>query len=226
MTTIAQVRTLVRPLLDRHADLGLAGRWIYVKPVHHLARVVLIDRQLDPNKFRPRWAVCHLFEARRFLPLDWGELLLNERSETPGSWKVTDADLALAMTEAIETHALPVLRRIVSLDDYLAFVSRHYFRHKLFDWPHVKIVIEVALGNLDAARALRDENVDRFRDDPAYDEEGRAKYQRIRELCARLEADDRSGLAALLHEWEAITVKNLKIETLWEPTPFPPELEA
>ncbi|RAI45794.1 hypothetical protein CH341_01985 [Rhodoplanes roseus] len=139
---------------------------------------------------------------------------------------MTDADLALAMTEAIETHALPVLRRIVSLDDYLAFVSRHYFRHKLFDWPHVKIVIEVALGNLDAARALRDENVDRFRDDPAYDEEGRAKYQRIRELCARLEADDRSGLAALLHEWEAITVKNLKIETLWEPTPFPPELEA
>ncbi len=28
-------------------------------------------------------------------------------------------------------------------------------------------------------------------------------------------------MAKLLHEWEAQTVRNLKIEHLWEPTPFP-----
>lgn len=54
MTTAAQVKKLVRPLLERHADLALVGRWIYVKPVHHFARAVLIDRMLNPDKFRPQ----------------------------------------------------------------------------------------------------------------------------------------------------------------------------
>jgi hypothetical protein len=45
----------------------------------------------------------------------------------------------------------------------------------------------------------------------------------VRELCAKLAEDDRAGLARLLHEWEAYTVKNFKIEQLWEPTPFPLE---
>ncbi len=50
------------------------------------------------------------------------------------------------------------------------------------------------------------------------------KTRRLRELCAKLAEDDRTGLARLLHEWEAYTVKNFKIEHLWEPTPFPLEM--
>ena len=91
---------------------------------------------LNPEKFRPRWAVVHLFEAQNLFPLDWGEWLYNESSPTPGSWKITDAS----------------------------------------------------------------------------------------QLCARLAEDDRAGLARLLHEWEAYTVKNFKIEHLWESIPFPLEL--
>ena len=62
-------------------------------------------------------------------------------------------------------------------------------------------------------------------DQPDFDEDGKAKYRRLRELCAKLAEDDRAGLAGLLHEWEVYTVKNFKIEHLWEPTPFPLELE-
>ncbi|RAI45792.1 hypothetical protein CH341_01975 [Rhodoplanes roseus] len=131
-----------------------------------------------------------------------------------------------ALIEAIDEQALPRLRSVTSIEDYFAFVSGHTFRHKLFDWPDVKIIVDVARGDLAAARALRDANIDRWRDNPAHDDESRARYRRVRQLCARLDADDRPGLAALLHEWEAITVRNLKIERLWEPTPFPLELEA
>jgi hypothetical protein len=46
----------------------------------------------------------------------------------------------------------------------------------------------------------------------------------LRALCAALAANDRAGLAKLLHEWEALTVKNLRIEHLWQPTAFPLEL--
>lgn len=45
-------------------------------------------------------------------------------------------------------------------------------------------------------------------------------------LCARLTDDDRPGLARLHHGWEAITVRNLKLGQLWEPTPFPLELQG
>jgi hypothetical protein len=124
MTTAAQVKKMVQPLLARHGDLALVGRWIYVKPVHHFARAVLIDRMLNPEKFRPRWAVVHLFQARNFFPLNWGEWLYNESSPTPGSWKITDANISQALTDQIERRALPKLRAINTLDDYLAFVAR------------------------------------------------------------------------------------------------------
>jgi hypothetical protein len=227
MTTAAQVKKLVKPLLDRDSNLALVGRWIYVKPVHHFARAVLIDRMLDAAKFRPQWAVVHVFQPRRFFPLSWGEWLYNERSARPGSWRITDPDVGAALIREIETHALPALRAIKSLEDYLAFVSRHYFRHHLFEWPDCRIIVEVALGDLDAARATAAENLATWSTTrPEHDEETQEKYRRLRELCARVAADEREGLAQLLHEWEALTVKNLKIEHLWEPTPFPLELKT
>ncbi|MFY9827825.1 MAG: hypothetical protein WAK69_04285 [Rhodoplanes sp.] len=226
MTTVAQVKKMVRPVLERHADLALVGRWIFVKPIYHFARAVLIDRTAYAEEFEPRWAVLHLFETQKFFSLSWGEFLANERSRRRGLWFMSDPDVELSLIEAIEQQALPKLRAIQTLDDYLAFVSRHMFRHQLFDWPQCKIIIDVALGDLDAARSICKENMHRWSvDQPHHDEDSKAKYRRLRELCARL-ADDRAGLAQLLHEWEVCTVKNFKIEHLWEPTPFPLECGA
>jgi hypothetical protein len=47
----------------------------------------------------------------------------------------------------------------------------------------------------------------------------------VEALCPLLAADDRMGLAQQLRQWEAYTVRNLKIESIWEPTPFPLELQ-
>lgn len=227
MTTAAQVKKIVRPVLERHADLALVGRWIYLKPVHHFARAVLIGRTAYAEEFEPRWAVIHLFQARESFSLDWGEFLANERSRRRGLWFMSDPDVELSLIEAIERQALPKLRAIQTLDDYLAFVSRHMFRHKLFDWPQCKIIVDVALGDLDAAQAICEEKMHRWSvDQPQHDEDSMAKYRRLRELCTRLGENDRAGLARLLHEWEAYTVKNFKIEHLWEPSPFPLERAA
>jgi hypothetical protein len=227
MTTAAQVKKLVRPLLERHSDLALVGRWIFVKPVHHFARGILLGRMLDAEKFRPQWAVVHLFEWQRFFPLSWGEWLYNKESERPGSWRISDADIASALFREIEEEALPALRAMKTLDDYLSYVSGHYFRHHLYDWPDCRIIVETALGDLKAARATGEANLAIWsRTDPYFDEETLDKYRRLRELCARLVADDRPGLVQMLHEWEASTAKNLKIEHIWQPTPFPFELQT
>lgn len=65
MTTAAQVKNMVRPLLARHADLALVGRWLYVKPVHHFARAVLIDSTVYADEFEPRWAVLCIYLRHR-----------------------------------------------------------------------------------------------------------------------------------------------------------------
>jgi hypothetical protein len=224
MTTAAQVKKLVKPLLDRHPDLALVGRWIYIKPVHHFARAILVDRMLDPEKIKPRWAVAHLFEWQRFFPLDWGDMLYNEGSSQPGSWRMTDQDIETAFFMEIEGKALPALRAISTLDEYLLIVSNHYSRHHLYDWPWCRIIVEAALGDLAAARATAKDNLAIWsRTGPEFDEETLAQYRRLRELCALLEADNRASIAELLHGWEAATVRNLEIEHIWHPTPFPLE---
>ena len=52
------------------------------------------------------------------------------------------------------------------------------------------------------------------------------EYDRItKTLCPLIAANDRPGLVRLLRDWEAYSVKRLKLEKLWEPTPFPLELQ-
>ncbi|MEZ5849036.1 MAG: hypothetical protein R3D68_00105 [Hyphomicrobiaceae bacterium] len=88
------------------------------------------------------------------------------------------------------------------------------------------MIVEAARGRLDEVRAIcRDELPlwpdNWFGDSP----EAIAIMQRAKSICPLAAADDRAGIARLLHEWEAATVKNLKIEHLWQPTPFPLELD-
>lgn len=227
MTTAAQVRKLMAPILERNPDLALVGRWIFVKPVHHLARAILIDRNSSPDQLVPRWAVMHLFEAKDFFSLDWGEFLANERSRRRGLWFITQPDIDLALSEAIETQALPQLRAMATLGDFLAYLARIPMGRKMFDWPTRRIILDAALGELQAAKATCDAHCADWSVDKAeYDDDSRAKYRRLRELCGCLDANDRAGIAKLLHDWEAFTVKALKVEHLWESTPFPLEMNA
>jgi hypothetical protein len=77
------------------------------------------------------------------------------------------------------------LRAIKTLDDYLAFVSQHMFRHQLFDWPQCKIIVDVALGDFDSARSICKENLQRWSiDRPNYDEDDRAENRRLRAKLA------------------------------------------
>lgn len=227
MTTAAQVRKLVQPLLDKHDDLAWVGRRIYLKPVRHFARAILIDRMLDKDGFQPQWAVLHLFQWRMHFTLSWGECLDKRSGELPGVWRIHDPNVSTQLIETIEQDALPILREMRTLDDYLTYVSGNYFRHQLYEWPTAKIVLDVALGDLEAARSLCDQNLASWSVEwPHHNDVKKIELRKLCELCALLQNDDLIGLVRLVHEWEAATVKNFKIEHLWEPTPFPLEQMA
>jgi len=219
MTTAAQVKKLVQPLLDRNSDLAWVGREICIRPVHHFARTILIDRVLDPDGFRPQLAVAHLFDVWDGLPLNWSRWLRKQSGPMPGSWRIQDPDVGRMLIETIEADALPYLRTMTSLDDYLAHTAQFGGRDLLLK-PTARIIMDVALGDLNKARRIWESQRELWSvDRPNYNEEDKAMLRRLRHLCELLQAEDRTSLARLLHAWEAATVKNLKIEHLWEPTP-------
>jgi hypothetical protein len=225
MVTAAKIKKIVQPLLDRHADLALVGRRLYVKPVHHFARAVFIDRTAYKDHSSPMLTAIHLFEARESFSISWSNRLIHK---TDGrNWIATEPDFERLLIDAIEQQALPRLFAMNTLDDYLAYVSQHYIRHQLFDWPHCKVILDVAMGDLDSARAIFKTNIAKWSADrPDHDDDDRAMFRRLRELHARLADNDRPGMALLLHQWELYSVNRFKIEHLWEPTPFPLELQA
>ncbi len=233
MTTAAQVKKALRPLVERHDDVAIVGRWLVVKPVRHVFRGVLIDRTSERHRFKPKWCVMHLFEARTFAFFNWGSSQVPPYLFPPykGLWDWSLAEAVPALHQVIEHEALPKLREIATIDDLMAHLTAYYRQHgivdkpPLYDWPHRKLIFDVALGRLAAAAQPCTEWVPTLKGDTYFrgDADDHAAVARLSELCRRLEKGDKAGLAALLHEWEAATVKNLKIAHLWEPTPFPLE---
>jgi hypothetical protein len=222
MTTAAQVKRAVKPWLDRHEDLRLCGRTIVVMPVQHVLRGILIDRTSDADYFKPKWFAVHLFEQTHFAALDWGGQVY---LKSHGSWRWSQDNAMPVLFDELEKTILPQLRSIRDIGQLIEFVSGHVFSHKLFDWTHRKLLFDVALGDLNSARILCETKVAKWTEATyGRDDDDKAKLRRLQELCRRLAADDRAGMAALLHEWEATTVRNLKLGHLHEKTPFPLEL--
>ena len=220
MTTVAQVGQAVQPLLQRNPDLALVGRLLVIKPVHHILHGVDVDRSLDPKLFVPTWSVIFLFEPREHFGYRWGERVYHPS----GIWDVTDPDLPALMCEAIENQALHPMRSIKTIDDFVRFTSKERFPDTHLDlYELTKIFVDVARGHLAAARSGCDYlTTDRAR--RWYLPDMQERYDRVmQELCPLIAANDRTGLARLLHSYEAQSVKNLKLEKFWEPTPFPIE---
>jgi hypothetical protein len=222
MTTVAQVRQVVAPLLQRNSNLALVGRLIVIKPVHHLLCGVYVDRSLDPLSFVPTWSVILLPDPQKDFGFLWGNRVRGRR----GTWQITDPDLSSAMCEAIEQEALAPMRSIKTFDDFISLTStlRDPRRH-LDLYPVERLTVDIARGDLVAAKAIC-----KF----LKTKEGKAEYfylkeqyeRTMQELCPLVTANDRQGLATVLHRREAQSVKNLKIEKFWESTPFPIEMQS
>ena len=223
MTTLGQIKGMLGPFVERHPDLYPIGPWLIVKPVHHVVRGILIDRTGDADRFQPRWAIVNLCDPLHSFPLDWGELLYRPEH---GLWKWSDPSATADLLQIVEEVALPVLRPLETLESFSAFVNSDRFgSNPLRLFPLRKPRVDAALGNLDAARSSCHSiaTTTTIWHGPAFDQE---RESVTRDLCRLLRKNDIPGIARLLREWEAFTARNLKIDSIWEPTPFPLELQS
>lgn len=222
MTTKGQIKRLVKPLLARHDDLLLVGDLIVHKPVHHVLRAVLIDRTGEAARFRPHWSVMNLVEPREIFSLNFSERFYHPALPL---WRWDDPKVMEAFIEAVEGEALPLLRPIQTLDDFVTLTcDRKRFQLGPFDaFPLKKIIVDVARGDIESARAIYDQIPSNAEEE--WEPYWQNQLRRVRIIGSLLAAEDWAGSARQLHEWEAFTVKSLKLESVWERTPFPLELQ-
>lgn len=152
------------PLVARHSDLVLIGRFLIVKPVHHIMRGVFVDRSSDKRSFEPHIVTYPLVPLRKNDSLGWNPVWLYDQSV--GMWDVTKPDTITAMRHHIEAIALPPLRAIKTFDDYIAHErakSTTFYGH-FDDRVFTNIFVAAALGDFSKALQLRpqDDRIERY----------------------------------------------------------------
>jgi hypothetical protein len=213
---------------------------IVVRPVRHILRAIYIDRTRSREEFRPKWTVAHLFKLTTGIGFDLGGEIYKPRAtmwprqypefrEFAKLWWIEDPDSPSVLLETVEATVLPRLAPLGDLEAYYSHLTSYREGHREYRYdlrPEVRVIVEAARGRLDEVRAICRDELPQFPDNWFGDNpEAVAIMRRAKSICPLAAADDSAGIARLLHEWEAATVRNLKIEHLWEPTPFPLELD-
>lgn len=217
MTTIADARRLAAPLLARNADLAMVRRLALLKPVTHVLRGLSLERSLNPDLFNLTWFALFTFEPRRYLHYSWGHRF-------GGLWERNDVSLAARVVEKMEGEILPLLRPMRAIDDFASFANSQHVEHPLRNYPHKVFLVHVALGQLDEARALcRKLRAWAIAECRLNHRPNMSVIRIVLEMVPLVEADDREGMVRLLWQWEAETIKKLKLEKYWVKEPFPLE---
>lgn len=223
MTTTKQAQAVSQKFLARNPDAVMVQRHIVLKPVGHILRAIHLKRTIDKASFDPDWGVTYMFAPRRNGGIAWDEFIPRRMR---GSWRIDEPDLDEELAERIEEVALPLLRSITSIQDFMNLTAsgRPMFPH----WaaaPARRLLFQAALGDLEGARrtcCLLWHPELMPRNAPSGDD----LLDVPQKLGPLLAEDDRAGIARQLTAWERQSAQSFKIEKYWQPSPFPIELQA
>jgi hypothetical protein len=224
MTTAAQIKKLAQPLLERNPDLAIVGRFVFFKQVDHLLRGIYVDRCGDKSAFRPAWTVDCLFNPTKdkYVGSGFGEQIYPAPAN---HWFINNPNMDKEFAISMEQVALPKLNTLKTIEQFSNIT--YHFCGQLMALDKIslrKFYVDLALGKFQQA----EEAVEFFSKQPDY----RSKYfhspehydEIMNEVRPMIKANDKSAIATKLHEWEAYSVKQLKLEKYWQATPFPIEL--
>jgi len=123
----------------------------------------------------------------------------------------------------VEADALDRLRPLDTASKCLNFARARPETFIRLD-SHWYLMTAIALGELDVARAIWAKTNGFYRPGRIMDEPfHQLEYDRLCLIGEPLMADDRAGLAALLHRWEAENIVGSPLEPHWVAERFPLE---
>jgi hypothetical protein len=221
MAPAARVKRFIAPFLKAHPEVGFIARKLVVLPLRHVLTAVDLGRSSDPDAVIVGTTVLPMFHPGSD-HISWGRGI----ARPDGRYcSLTQSDALAVLTAELESWILPSLQRIQTIGDLLAHCQAHENRHML-DFGE-GLSIACALGDFDEARRIcADWRRRGILDAEGYDDASRKSLADSRELCGLVCADDRAGIIALLHRWEADTAERWGLADIWEPSPFPVESTA
>jgi hypothetical protein len=223
MPSAAQIKKAIQPLLQRNSDLALLNRFVIIKPVHHIQRGIFF-RSGSADTFYPIWTVNVTF-APQVLGFDtiWARDVY--AAPLRSGFYTYHSDVSEILCERIEQVALPLLRQVQTIDDFVAFNTSERFPGQSLDggFDYIRVYVDIARG--DFASALKFCEFVKTRG--GYADFIPWAYEVFAEtLYPMLMANDRVGLAQYLKDFELAEVKRRGLEKFWEPTPFPLESQS
>ncbi|MGB3338544.1 MAG: hypothetical protein WBA73_15325 [Devosia sp.] len=245
MTTAAEVKKWVGPILVANEDLVLKSRILYLRPLQHIYRNIRFLGSSDKKFPQPT--------------VDYGVLFAPPDTPASCSWSgglnvgwSTDPQFLTKLRLSIDDALNTTLRPLQSVESLLVLAARDAAAGKsrsnaLSRYPGLHAVILAAVGQLAEAAAVvgnygvvsetrqqallsqgetllsaRSESTEAKRLVRLADHY-RSELADLKSLASLARAHNRSGIGALLGQWELERVRRLGIEHLWEPTPFPVE---
>jgi hypothetical protein len=205
-TRPADIKRYLKPLLELRSDLVVVGRHLLIRPVRHLLRGARFWRTGDKYRFQITADVHPLF----------GYACGSDMSAVGVPTEVWQPHFAAQLFDALKTDIFDRWGPVTTLDGFATELI-----NKGDAYYSTPVMCFALAGEWDRAA----EWAERAQRELTETEEARTEKARIGELWAEL-TTDADAVCAKLHAQEAETVKALKLERIWEPSPFPVELPA
>ena len=208
-TKPTDLKRYLRPLLEKRKDLVLVDRLLLIQPVRHLIRGVYFARS---GKYDFR---CWSFVNPLYAPTGLGT------GDTFGDYfqvphcDVSEPHFEPLLIDGLAEDVFATLGPIVRMNDFADFPGPNLDRTFFLGANVISLVLA---GERDRAA----EFVAQYENDHRHT--GAAKNV-IRKQWERVSGDIKN-VCEEFHAIEAATVKALKLEHVWEPSPFPIELPA
>lgn len=228
MTTKREIRKLLKPLLSRHPELlavesKFSGINVILAPVRHLVRGFSIQSSGFADSPQQKWFLGYTCWAHApLVTLGDGRFT----AERPEEARWSHPRRQEAFIEIVENDVLPLLTRIDTIENYILFEPNLSAKWSgILTDPMTRVHVYAALGCFDmvaeAALLLRTAG---YRKSYWWSEQ--TYIEAMEQLLPLTEANDRAGVAALLHDWERRFVEAHGLQAVYEKTPFSFEKET
>lgn len=222
MSTDRQLKTLFAPFLKAHPEARYHNGRIFVRPVSQVAWALALRTSRSPNSFSVTWG-----PAAMFIP-DAPIWPLHYRVVPEGGSNLSNEGIAEKLLRATEEQCLARIPEQPTITDLyrIAEEMRNLARPNFYDLePTFGSLYHAAQGHFERAIALSSKLV-AVSDQGSLEKFDLSSRVVIRDLHPLLLSGDRKGIGALLRQIEQRCVASHKMEKLWEPAPYPVELQA
>ena len=227
MATSRELKALLRPLLARRSDLAFVGRTLFFQPFTHYLRGVEFTASLYSSTSEGFSFAHQLYNGQD--SVDFMGIAGQHRYLLLSNWKENPEKASADLCEDMERRALSPVEPIVDYAEHQkapAYIGAYH--HRAPNYVFLVALGDCSIGNFDAAEAkLSDcaQHLPEYSAASATEEHRFSGYTfwRMAYLLRTLR-EDRKRVIPLLHDWEAYSVKGMKLTKYWKPTPFPCEL--